>query len=88
MEVVWKGMETTESEGLNNMDCTEGHSDCRAGREEKLKSVAEMSRKTMEKTGTTEMEVGTGLKGRERAAATMFSEPVMWTISLVNSDIG
>ena len=39
MEVVWKGMETTEREGLDNMDC-------RAGREEKLKSVVERSRET------------------------------------------
>ena len=33
-------METTERDGLDNMDWTEGHLDCRAGGEEKLKSVA------------------------------------------------
>ena len=41
MEDVWKGTETTEREGLDNMDWTEGHSDCRAGRDMKSKSVAE-----------------------------------------------
>ena len=30
MEDVWKGMETTEREGLDNMDWMEGHSDCKA----------------------------------------------------------
>ena len=34
------------------MDWTERHSDCRAGREEKSKLVAESSRATAEKTGT------------------------------------
>ena len=52
MEDVRKGTETTEREGLGNMDWTEGHSDCRAGREEKSKAVAERSRETTEKTGT------------------------------------
>ena len=80
-------METTEMEGLENMDWTEGHSDCRAWREEKSKSVGERSRETVEKTGTAEAEVGTGLKGRERASSTMFLEPWMWTIWLVNSEM-
>ena len=35
MEDALKGMETTESEGLDNIDCTEGHSDCKAGREDR-----------------------------------------------------
>ena len=85
MEDVWKGTETTEREGLNNMDWTKGHLDCKAGRDEKSKSVAERLRKLAEKTGMTEAEVETGLKGRERASATTFSEPGMWTILLVNS---
>ena len=49
MEDVWKGTENTEREGLDNMDWTEGHSDCRAGRDEKSKLVAERSRETAEK---------------------------------------
>ena len=84
MEDALKGMETTESEGLDNIDCTEGHSDCKAGREEKSKLEAERSIETAEKNGTAEAEVETGLKERERAFATTFSEPGMWTISLVN----
>ena len=36
-------------DGLDNMDLTEGHSDCRAGREEKSKSVAERLRETADK---------------------------------------
>ena len=64
MEDVWKGTETTEREGLDNMDWTEGHSDCRAGRDEKSKSVAERSREMVEKTGMAEEEVGTGPKGQ------------------------
>ena len=87
MEDVWKGTETTEREGLDNVDWNEGHSDCKAGRDEKSKSVAERSRETAEKTGTAEAEVGTRLKVQERASATTFSEPGMWTISLVNSKI-
>ena len=63
-----------ERDRLDNMDWTEGHSDCRAGREEKSKLVAERSRETAEKTGTTEVEAGIGLKGRERLSATMFVE--------------
>ena len=85
MEDALKGMETTESEGLDNIDCTEGHSDCKAGREEKSKLEAERSIETAENNGTAEAEVGTKLKGRERASATTFSEPGMWTILLVNS---
>ena len=87
MEDIWKGTKTTEREGLDNMDWTEGHSDCRAGREEKLKLVAERSRETAKKTGTAEVEAGTGLKGLERVSATTFSEPGTWTISIVNSDM-
>ena len=59
MEDFWKSMETTERDGLDNMDWTEVHLDCRAGREEK--SVAERSRETVEKTGTAEIEAGTRL---------------------------
>ena len=51
-----KGTETTERDGLDSMDWTEAHSDCRAGREEKSKSVAERLRETTEKTGTAEGE--------------------------------
>ena len=80
-------METREREGLDNMDWTEGHSDCRAGRDEKSKLVAERSRETAEKTGTAMAEVGTRLKGRERASVTTFLEPGMWTISLANSEM-
>ena len=61
MEDIWKGTETTERDGLDNMDWTEAHSDCRAGREEKSKLVVERSRETVEKTGTVEVEAGTGL---------------------------
>ena len=42
MEDVWKGTETLEREGLDNMDWTSGHSDCKAGRDEKSKSVEEV----------------------------------------------
>ena len=77
MEDIWKGTETMEREGLGNMDWTEGHSDCRAGRDEKSKLVAERSRETVEKTGMVVAEVGNGLKGRERVSATTFSEPGM-----------
>ena len=87
MEDVRKGTETKEREGLDNMDWTEGYSDCRAGREEKSKSVAERLRETAEKTGTAEAEVVTGLKGRERVSTTTFLEPGMWTISLVNLEM-
>ena len=87
MEDVWKGTETTEREVLDKMDWTEGHSDCRAGRDENSKSVAERLREMAEKTGMVEAEFGTRLKGRERASATTFSEPGMWTISLVNWEI-
>ena len=55
-----KGMETTESEGLDNIDCTEGHSDCKAGREEKSKLEAERSIETAENNG------GGGWKKAER----------------------
>ena len=73
MEDTWKGTDTTERNGLDNIDWTEGHLDCRAGREEKSKLVAERSRETKEKTGAEEVvEAGTGLKGLERASATTF----------------
>ena len=87
MEDVWKGTETTEREGLDNMDWTEGHSCCKVGRDEKSKSVAERLREKAEKTGTAEAEVGTGLKGWERAFSTTFLEPGIWIISLVNSEM-
>ena len=61
MEDIWKGTETTERDGLDSMDWAEPHSDCRAGREEKSKSVAKRLRETAEKTGTAEGEAGTGL---------------------------
>ena len=41
MEDAWKGTETTEREGLDNIDWIEGHSDCKAGRDEKLKLEVE-----------------------------------------------
>ena len=66
MEDVWRGTETTDRDRLENMDWTEGHSDCRTGREEKSKSVEERSRETAEKTDTAEVEAGTRLKGQER----------------------
>ena len=75
---------------MDNMDWTEGHSDCRAGSDEKLKSVAERSREMAEKTGTAEAEVGTRLKGRERVSATTFLEPGMWTMYITGEfeDVG
>ena len=84
-EDFWKGTETTEREGLDNMACTDGQSACRAGSVEKSKLEAERSREMAEKTGMAEGEAGTGLKGRDKASATTFSEPGTWTISLVNS---
>ena len=78
-------METTESEGLDNIDCTEGHSDCKTGRVEKSKSEVERSMETAETNDTAEADGRTKLKGRERASATTFLEPGMWTILLVNS---
>ena len=52
-----KGMDTMEWEGLESMDWTEGHSDCRAWRVEKSKFVAERSRGMAEKTGRAEGEI-------------------------------
>ena len=43
------------------MDWTEAHSECKTGREEKMKLVAERSRETAEKTGTAGGEAETGL---------------------------
>ena len=82
MEDVWKGTETKEREGLDNMDWTEGHSDCRAGKDEKSKSVVERLRETVE------AEVGTGLKGWERSSATRFSEPGVDYITGEFRDVG
>ena len=48
------GTDTMEREGLETMDWTEGHLDCRAGREEKSKLGAERSRDMAEKTGLAE----------------------------------
>ena len=61
MEDVWKGTETTERDRLDSMDWTEAHSDCRAGRKKKSKSVEERLRERAKKTGTSEGEAGTGL---------------------------
>ena len=65
---------------------TEGQEDCRSGRAEKLKPGAERLRITAVRTGTSGTGVELGLEGRERASATMFLEPGMWTIALVNSE--
>ena len=66
---------------------TEGQADSRAGREEKLKTRVERSRLTEERIGTSGTGAELGLEGQERASATTFSEPGMWTILLVNSEI-
>ena len=79
MEDVWKVTETTEREGLDNIDRTDENSACKAGSVEKLTLEAE---RLME---TAEEEAGTWLKGQDKASATMFSEPGTWTILLVNS---
>ena len=57
---------------------------------EKSKPKAERSRKRAERLGTGEsVETGSelGLKGQERALATAFSAPGIWTMSLVNSEM-
>ena len=84
-EELWKGTETTEREGLDNMACTEGQLAWRAGRVEKSKLEAERSRERAERTGTAEEGVGAGLYGQDKASATTFLEPGTWTMSLVNS---
>ena len=56
-----KARRQPERNRLNSMDWTEAISDCRAGREEKSKSVAERSREMVEKTGTAEVDAGTRL---------------------------
>ena len=56
MKDVWKGTKTTERDELDNMDWTEGHLDCRAGRKEKSNLVVKRSRETAEKTGLAEVE--------------------------------
>ena len=53
----------------------------------KSKPEAERLSGMVEKTGTAESEAETGLEGQDRASATKFSEPGMWTISLVNLEI-
>ena len=80
-----KGTETTEREELANIACTDGQSACRAGRVEKSRLEAERSREKADKTGAAEGGEETGLKGRDKASATTFSEPGTWTMSLVNS---
>ena len=80
-----KGTETRVREGLDNIACTDGLSAWRAGRVEKSRLEAERSRERADKTGTAEGGVGTGLKGRDKASATTFSETGTWTMSLVNS---
>ena len=83
MEDVWKSTETMERDGLDSMDWIDAHSDCRAGREEKSKLVAERSKETAEKTGTAEDEAGRG-----RTSATMFSEPGTWTLDNITGELG
>ena len=80
-------METTEKEGLEIIDLTEGQDDCKVGRDEKSKLVVERSRGVAEKTGKAGDKTGTGLEGPDRASVSTFLEPGMWIISLVNSEI-
>ena len=80
-------METIEREGLEIMNWTEGHSDCRAGREEKSKTGAEKSRDLVEKIAKAEDLTGTRLKGQDRVSATTLAKPGTWTMSLVNSEM-
>ena len=77
MEDAWKGTETTEREGLDKIYWTDGQSACKAGSVEKSTLEVERSMETAEKTGTADVDVGTGLKGRDKASATTFSEPGM-----------
>ena len=58
-----------EREGLDSMDRTEGHSDCRAGREEKSKSMAERS---METEGENRHGRCGGWKRAERAGKSLY----------------
>ena len=81
------GTDTMEREGLETMERTKGHSDCRAGREEKSKLETERSRDMAEKTGKVENGTGMGMKGQERACVTTFLDPGTWMMSLVNSEI-
>ena len=48
-EVRWKGMETTEREGLDSMAWTEGQAASRAGKAEKSKPGAENLRLMVER---------------------------------------
>ena len=58
-------METTEREGLEIKDWTEGQVDCKVGRDEKSKLVVERLSGVAEKTGKAEDESGTGLVNSE-----------------------
>ena len=87
MEDFRKGTDTMERKGLEIVDWTKGHLDCRAGREEKSKPGAERSRDMVEKTGKVEDLIGTGLKGQDRASVTTLLEPGTWTMSLVNLEM-
>ena len=59
-----------EREGLEIMDWTEGHSNCRVRREENSNPGAERFRDVAEKTGKAENLTETGLKGWDRVSAT------------------
>ena len=50
----------------------------------KSKPEVERASGMAEKTGTLESEAETELEGQDRASATTFLEPEMWTISPVN----
>ena len=76
-----------EREGLEIIDWTEGQADCKAEREDKSKPEEERLRGVVEKTARAEDVTGSGLEGRDRVLATTFSEPGMWTMLLVNSEI-
>ena len=87
MEDCRNGTETMEREGLEIIDWTKGQADCKERREEKSKPEAERSRGVAEETGKAEDGTRTRLKWQDRASATTFSEPGMWTMLLVNSEI-
>ena len=72
-----KGTKTTDRDGLESMDLTEGQAACRAGHTEKLKPRAERSGWRIGKEMAEE-----GLKGLERVSA-MGTR----TMSLVNSEM-
>ena len=56
------------------IDWTKGQADCKVGRDEKFKLVAERSSGVAEKTSKAEDELGTGLEGQDRASGTTFLE--------------